>query len=128
GAHVQMDGTRSFATTRVDGSFALDSVPLGTQSLSVRKVGYSPADAAVDVTNDVVPVVVTIAGYVPTLAPVITVARRTQDLESVGFLRRKARGIGVFRDGDELDKNPTDLGESLRMIPGLHIGYDANSQ
>lgn len=128
GAHVQMNGTRSSATTRADGSFALDSVPLGTQSLSVRKVGYTPAEAAVDVTNGRTPIVVAMADYAPTLAPVVTVARRTQDLEAVGFTRRKAHGIGVFREGDEIDKNPTDLGESLRMIPGLHIGYNANSQ
>lgn len=128
GAHVQMDGTHSSATTRADGGFVLDSVPLGTQSLSVRKVGYTPAEAAVDVAYDAAPVVVAMADYVPTLAPVVTVARRTQDLEAVGFTRRRERGIGVFREGDEIDKNPTDLGESLRMIPGLHIGYDANSQ
>lgn len=128
GAHVQMDGTRSSATTRADGGFALDSVPLGTQSLSVRKVGFTPAEAAVDVAYDGSPVIVAMADFVPTLAPVVTVARRTQDLEAVGFTRRRDHGIGVFREGDEIDKNPTDLGESLRMIPGLHIGYDANSQ
>ena len=129
GAHVQMDGTRVAATTRADGSFTLDGVPAGTQSLSVRKIGLSPAEAAVDVTSAAnAPVLVTMVDYVPVLDPVVTVAQRTKDLDAVGFTQRKHMGIGYFREGEQIDKGPTDLGESLRMIPGLHIAYDANSQ
>jgi hypothetical protein len=129
GARIQMDGTLAVATTRADGSFALDSVPTGTQSISIRKIGYSVTDKAVDVERrGAAPVTVTMADYVQTLAPVVTVAQRTKDLDAVGFTRRKQLGIGVFREGDQIDKGPTDVGESLRMIPGLHIGTDANSQ
>lgn len=129
GAHVQMDGTRVAATTRADGSFTLDGLPAGTQSLSVRKIGLAPAEAAVDVTSaDNAPVLVTMAERATVLDPVVTIAQRTKDLDAVGFTQRKQMGIGYFREGEQIDKGPTDLGESLRMIPGLHIAYDANSQ
>src|SRR5579862_5926670 len=128
-ARIQMDGTLAVATSKADGSFRLDSVPLGTQSISVRKIGYGVTDHAVDVERTPsAPIVVTMADYVQTLAPVVTIAQRTKDLDAVGFTRRKERGLGVFREGDQIDKGPTDVGESLRMIPGLHIGTDANSQ
>jgi hypothetical protein len=128
-ARVQMDGTLAVATTRTDGTFALDSVPTGTQSISVRKIGYSVTDKAVDVAaNGASPVTVTMADYVPTLAPVVSVAQRTKDLEAAGFSRRKARGVGFFLEGDQIDTGAPTLGEALRMIPGLRIGYDAQNQ
>ncbi len=129
GARLQMDGTVAVAITRTDGSFTLDSVPTGTQLVSARKIGYGVTDATVEVARSgTLPVTVIMPDYVQALAPVVTVAQRSKDLDAVGFTRRKAMGIGVFREGDEVDKGPTDVGESLRMIPGLHIGYDANSQ
>jgi hypothetical protein len=129
GARIQMDGTLAVATTRGDGSFTLDSVPTGTQSISIRKIGYSVTDKAIDVERGGTALVtVTMADFAQTLAPVVTVAQRTKDLDAVGFTRRRQLGIGTFREGDQIDKGPTDLGESLRMIPGLHIGTDANSQ
>jgi hypothetical protein len=129
GARVQIDGTLAVAITKGDGSFSLDSVPTGTQLISARKIGYGVTEATVEVARSgTVPVTVSMPDYVQTLAPVVTVAQRTKDLDAVGFTRRKALGIGVFREGDEVDQGPTDVGESLRMIPGLHIGYDANNQ
>ena len=62
------------------------------------------------------------------MAPVVTVAQRTKELESVGFARRKAQGFGYYLEGEQIDKGPSTLGESLRMVPGLRIGYDAQNQ
>ena len=129
GARIQMDGTLAAAVSTADGSFSLDSVPTGTQVISARKLGYGVTDAAVDVVRyGPAFVVVAMPDAAQVLARIVTVAQRTRDLDAVGFTRRKALGIGTFREGEEVDQGPTDLGESLRMMPGLHIGYGANSQ
>lgn len=41
-ARVQLEGTTRVATSRVSGDFILDSLPSGTQSVSVRLLGYAP--------------------------------------------------------------------------------------
>src|SRR5439155_19010384 len=86
-------------------------------------------DQTVDVSKgDVKPILVVMGEYVPVLPPVVTRSDRNSDLERTGFARRKAQGLGFFLEGDQIDKGPPSLGESLRMIPGLHVGYDAQSQ
>jgi hypothetical protein len=47
---------------------------------------------------------------------------------STGFARRKAQGVGFFLEGEQIDRGPPTLGEALRMVPGLRIGYDAQNQ
>lgn len=131
GASVQMQGTAARAVTLADGSFRLDSVPTGTQVLSVRKIGYAATVVAVDVARyELAAVKVAMPELATPLGPVVTVApsRRQKDLEDVGFARRKQAGLGYFRDGDEIDRGPPSLGEAFRMIPGIRVGYDAQNQ
>ena len=129
GARIQMDRTGAATLSGRTGAFTLDSVPTGTQSLTVRKIGYSLGHHAVDVSRDQrAPVMITMADFVPTLAPVVTSSERSRDLDRVGFTRRKDHGFGFFLEGDQIDRGPPTLGEALRMIPGLRVGYDAGNQ
>jgi hypothetical protein len=124
-----MRNTFAVAITRADGGFTLDSIPAGTQVIDIRKVGFGFTERTVDVARSSVSVVTVTMADPPILKPVIvSVERRTKDLEAVGFLRRRARGFGVFLEGEQIDKAPEALGESLRMVPGLRIGYDAANQ
>jgi hypothetical protein len=129
GAHVQMRNTVAVAITRTDGTFTLDSIPTGTHVLDIRKVGFGFTEHTVDVARSSPPVITVMMADPPMLKPVVvSVERRTKDLEAVGFTRRRARGFGFFLEGEQIDKAPEALGESLRMVPGLHIGYDAANQ
>lgn len=125
GARVQMDETTAAAVTGADGRFTLDSVPTGTQTLSVRKLGYNVADKAVEVSvANQAPVTVTMENYIPTLATVYTVAQRDQDLEKVGFTRRRRMGIGTYRDGEEIPRGTSSLATALSGLPGIHSVRD----
>ena len=129
GARVQMRNTIAVAITRADGSFTLDSVPAGTQIIDIRKIGFGFTERTVDVARSSPSVVTVTMAAPPVLKPVVvSEERRIKDLEAVGFTRRRARGFGVFLEGDQIDKAPEALGEALRMVPGLHVGYDAANQ
>ena len=130
GAYVQMDRTTASAVTNASGEFTLVDVPSGTQLVRVRKIGLSMVTQAVDVSSSDRPAPVRIAmrESVPTLPTVVTVSDRNADLERTGFARRKAHGLGFFLEGEQIDHGPPSLGESLRMVPGLHIGYNAQNQ
>jgi hypothetical protein len=118
-----MASTRAAAISGPDGRFTLDSVPLGTQTINVRKIGYAVTDQAVDVEMGQSTIVsVVVDNYVPTLAPVVSVAQREKDLEKVGFSRRKAQGMGVYREAKDLPKTDN-LGDALASMPGLKIGH-----
>ena len=128
GAHVQMEATRAAAVTGSDGRFRLDSLPAGTQTVSVRKLGYSVTDKAVEVSSATPGTVsVVIDDYIPTLATVVSVAARDKDLEKVGFTRRKHQGMGTYREGDEIMRHSAVLGDALAAVPGLHISHTATA-
>jgi hypothetical protein len=129
GAYVQMDRTVATGVTNASGQFTLFDVPSGTQVVRVRKIGLSVVSQAVDVSSsDSPPVRIAMRESVPTLPTVVTVSDRNSDLERTGFARRKAHGLGFFLEGEQIDHGPPSLGESLRMVPGLHIGYNAQNQ
>jgi len=129
GARVQVDGTPAAMITGDDGTFRLDSVPLGTQTLSTRKIGFTLVERAIEVERfRTPPVTIRLADMVTVLDPVVSSSRREQDLDATGFRRRQQQGLGFFLEGDQIDRAPPVLGEALRMIPGIRVGYDAQNQ
>ena len=128
-ARVQMDGTAAVGVSDSVGTFTLEKVPVGTHQLTVRKIGHALAERAVDVKrHDNAPLSIVMDDFVPVLAPVVTLSQRQRDMEETGFARRKARGLGFYLDGDQIDRGPPTLGESLRLVPGIRIGYDATNR
>jgi len=128
-ARVQVDGAAAVVLTDSAGAFTLEKVPTGTQQLTVRKLGHNLGEQAVDVVrHDTVEVAVVMEDFVPTLAPIVTVSQREKDMEDTGFALRKARGFGFYLEGDQIDRGPPTLGEALRLVPGIRVGYDASNQ
>lgn len=122
GARVTMDGTTAIAVSRANGDFTLDSLPSGTQSLTVRKLGYSPTFYPVE-TSAAKPQRVTISmnDFVPTLAAMRTETEAIHGLQMVGYTDRKATGSGVYLDGDKLSHNASGFTEMLRGVPGIRL-------
>src|SRR6185295_2234100 len=90
GARVMLEGSGIVAISRANGEFSLDSLPAGTQSLDVRKLGYGATEAAVELASAApATVTVTMNDYVPTLATMRTEAERDKGLSDVGYLERK---------------------------------------
>lgn len=130
GARVQLEGTTRAATTRANGEFVLDSLPAGTQSISVRLLGYAPIEQAVDLVSST-PATVTIkmTEFVPVLEAVRVTAARERGLESVGFARRKRIGQGYYMDEKDINENAKYFSDVLRAVPGIRVEpYGMNRQ
>ncbi len=124
GARVQLEGTSRAATTRPTGEFVLDSLPSGTQTVSVRLLGYSPVEKAVDLTSRApASVSVTLENFVPVLAEVRVTAQRERALDDVGYSRRKRMGMGWYLDGKEMDSHgtSTNFSDVMRIAPGIRV-------
>lgn len=122
GARVQLDGTTRAATTRANGEFALDSLPAGTQAISVRLLGYAPVEQAVDlVSSRPATVTIKMTEFVPVLEAVRVSAARERGLESVGFARRRRVGQGFYMDEKDINENSKYFSDVLRAAPGIRI-------
>jgi len=124
GARVQLEGTSRAATTRPTGDFVLDSLPSGTQTVSVRLLGYSPVEQAVDLTSrEPTSVTVTLENFVPVLAEVRVTAQRERALDDVGYSRRKRMGMGWYMDGQAMEAHATssNFSDVMRLAPGVRI-------
>jgi Carboxypeptidase regulatory-like domain len=122
GARVSLQGGDAIVITRPNGEFTLDSLPSGTQSIEVRKLGYGATEASVELSS-ITPsrVTVTMDDYVPTLQAMRVEAERDRGLMDVGYLQRKQIGQGYYLDGDAINKQSTDVTDVLRLVPSLKV-------
>jgi hypothetical protein len=122
-ALISVQGGTSATKGRQDGTFTLDSVPVGTQAVYVRHVGYLPREITVDVsTRGPNTLTVQLEDYHPPLPTVAVKAVAPSELKRVGFERRKNLGIGRYLTEDEIEKAaPTFTSDLLRRIVGLHV-------
>lgn len=122
GARVTVTGTGLTTLSRPNGDFVLDSLPSGTQSVEVRKLGYAATDVAVEL-NSTQPASVRVAmeDFVPTLATMRVEAERDKGLMDVGYLQRKQTGLGYYMDGKVINKDALTFSDAMRVAPGLHV-------
>lgn len=131
GARVQLEGTTRAVDTRADGEFTLDSLPPGTQTVMVRKLGFAPIESAVDlVSRNTKTVTLQLDDFVPVLETVRVNAQRERSLDNVGFARRKRIGSGWYLDGQELEgrKQSLNFSDVLRVAPGIVIQRSGDRQ
>ena len=122
-AQVSVEGAAPVAMTNASGDFSLNKLPSGTQALVVRRVGFGPARAIVDLSaEDPVHVAVNLERAVPRLAPVV-VAAQTEALSRVGFEdRQKHSAGGHFLGPSDIEKlQPQLVTSALRTLPGLRV-------
>jgi hypothetical protein len=130
GARVQLDGTTRAASTRTTGEFTLDSLPSGTQTVSVRLLGYAPVEQAVDLSaREAKTVTLTMDNFVPVLEAVRVNAQRDRALDDVGFARRKRMGQGWYMESDAIkSRNSQNFSDLMRGAPGIRITQSMNRQ
>jgi Carboxypeptidase regulatory-like domain/TonB-dependent Receptor Plug Domain len=124
GARVVVREAGAEFVTDTSGAFRLTGLPLGTHTVEVIALGYSPMRTAVDLRPD--------ADAVALFHP----SRRVQTLDEVtvrstgrdltGFERRRRRVTGVFLTAADIErKGANSVGEALMGVPGLrYIGTD----
>lgn len=121
-ARVGLVGQRASTLTRENGEFTLDALPVGIQTVSVRRLGYAPAEASVSLSESAPARVTVIMGaFVPELPAVEVVSRRDAGLEKLGFLRRKREGMGGhFLTPEQIEaRRATRVTELFSTVPTL---------
>jgi len=123
-ARVTLNGTGASALTRDNGEFVLDSLPAGTQALTVRHLGYAPTEVTVELSSRMpARVNVQMGPYVPVLETREVVSRQDQGLERVGWTTRK-RGAssGYFISPEQIEaKRATQFTDLLTTTPGIRV-------
>lgn len=131
GVRLTIVGTGMSTTTDDQGAFSLRQLPLGTQALSARKVGYFPLEQPVDVfADDDAPIDLAL----PTLGSVMDTVRITASrvitTDANGFYRRQKTGFGRYFDADQISNiKPFRVSDLLWRAPGVRVttsGGDRN--
>jgi hypothetical protein len=124
GARVTLNGTGASTITRAGGEFLLDSLPAGTQAITVRHLGYAPTEVPVELSaRTPARVNVQMGPYVPVLETREVVSRQDQGLERVGWTTRK-RGAasGYFIGPEQIEsRKATQVTDLLTTTPGIRV-------
>ena len=123
-ARVTLNGTGAATLTRESGDFVLDSLPAGTQAITVRHLGYAPTEVTVELSSRTpARVAVQMGPYVPELAPVEVVSRQEAGLERVGWTQRKrGASTGYFMGPEQIDaRKATQFTDLLTTTPGIRV-------
>lgn len=124
GATVAVAGTRIAAATNAAGVLRLAGVPLGTQTVEVRRLGYAPRLRLVHLR----PGRAVAATFSMEVQPIAVAEIRVRGerasahdyLRESGFERRRAAGLGSFVTRREIEEaRPRFLSDVLRRVPGL---------
>lgn len=119
-ARVSIDGAAPVAISNERGEFTLDSLPSGTQTVEVRKIGYAATEKPVELSARAA-AQTTITLDVAELAPVRIVAGSDRVLDDLGYSDRKRRGLGHFLDGDKMAEQAVRFTDAMRTVPGLRV-------
>ena len=124
GAWVSVAGMIGHGVSEQDGKFRLASIPPGTHTLAVRRIGFRPDSVKVTVTaGAVTDVRVQLAPNAQWVTPVVVEARTANYSGFLrGFYERRDRGIGVYFTAADIEaRRPRAVTDLLRTVPGTHI-------
>ena len=128
-ARVTIQGGDKPVLTNANGVFTLDSLPSGTQSLEVRKLGYAVAEVPVELST-IAPATanVTMSDAVPLLETMRTEAAADQALSDLGYLERKRTGMGYFLDDKQINHDALMFTDIMYNVPGLRVSPVGNGR
>jgi hypothetical protein len=123
GARVTLQGQFRTVVAAANGTFTLDSLPSGTQSLEVRRLGYSLAEVPIELSaGRPATTTITLSEAAPMLAAVTVEASPDAALADVGYVGRKRSSPGgYFLDGDKINHDASEFSVIMTAIPGLSI-------
>ena len=127
GAEVRTRGDVVVAFSDDSGRFRVTQMPVGSRTVSVRRLGFAPADGAITRgKGDVDSVRVTLHAIAQPL-PQITVQSEHDSLSKKvlsEFWARRARGFGKFVTRDEIQKrNASQFIDVVRNVSGVAIQF-----
>jgi hypothetical protein len=127
GATVSLVGTGVQVTTGTNGRFAIAGLPRGRYTLVVRRIGFAPLIAPVELaTGDTVRGAFTLQIGAQTLDTVSVVASRRASSRLDEFEERRKLGQGSFFTQADIKKhNPIVLSDMFRTLPSVTIAGTA---
>ncbi|HSY82594.1 MAG TPA: carboxypeptidase regulatory-like domain-containing protein [Gemmatimonadaceae bacterium] len=127
---VARAGSHIKTATGDSGRFALRDLPAGSQTIQVRKVGFTATDTALMLSSkSPVEFAMTLHSAAVTLSKVNVDAAREAALERVGFEHRRKAGFGHFLTADDANnRGAVRLSDLARTIPGLIVRETRSGQ
>lgn len=123
GAELAVDGSPARAFTDEHGVFHLGAVPLGTRSLTARRLGFAPKQVMVEVSQATeARVSIRLTPLAATLPPVVIQPSRVNYTGRLAgyYERLQKRSGGYFITREQIDReNPRMLGQLLQHVPGV---------
>jgi hypothetical protein len=122
-AFFSIVGTNVRIGTGPNGRFRVSKIPVGRYLVVVRRVGYHPISATIDVSAaDTLRLAYTLEKLSATELDPVVVTERAPALRLREFEARRRAGIGQFMDQDEIErKNPVFATELMRKFLGLTV-------
>jgi hypothetical protein len=124
GARVMVWGTDIATNARDDGSFLLDKLPAGTQTLEARHIGYAARRVVVDLSSQRTDSVTVMLDKVADVLGEVTVYGEPSALSKKleGFRQRMRAGWGHFFTRADIQKRrPIRFTAMLQGIPGITV-------
>jgi hypothetical protein len=127
-AQVSILRTSIRVGTGPNGRFRIHDVPSGEYLLIVRRIGYRPTSAVVQVSEpDTLRLSYTLEGVTNTLDTVVVTARR-QSIRMQEFESRRKLGFGQFMTQDEINqRNTVYATELFRKFPSVNVSPSLTS-
>ena len=123
GAQITFAGAPLIAESDDNGRFELAKIRPGMLSIRFRRLGYAPDTVDLLVlAGKTIPLEVTLSRVVVSLTPVIISGRADLTGWRAGFYQRRDVGAGHFFTSEDIEKrNPSQMSDMFRMIPGVTI-------
>ena len=127
-AQLLMRGVR--ATSDSLGRYRLARIPAGLATLSVRRVGFAPFDAGLDIAAGAERVFDVSLRPVPGVLPGVTTEADGADrVHLADFYRHRDAGNGVFLNRREIEaKKALRTSDILRRLPGMRFVTDRSGR
>lgn len=123
GVQITMPGTSLVVESDDSGRFELAKVRPGMLALRFRRLGFQPDTVEFLVlAGKTIPLDVTLSRLTLMLSPVVITGRAELTGWRAGFYQRRDVGTGHFFTREDIDKrNPSQMSDMLRMIPGVTV-------
>jgi hypothetical protein len=113
------------ARTGEDGGFRIPSMPVGSSSIALRRLGFAPAVIDVRLRANQIDSLVISMVMLPTNLPEVAAVDEHEALSRrvlARFWERRKSGFGSFMTRDEIEnRHAPDFAELVRTIPGVRI-------
>lgn len=127
---ARIRAARMSATSDSAGRFTLEGLPAGRVTVSVRRLGYEPADLVLDlIAGRRDSLFVTMVALPLTLPGMTSTADSFLQLHLADFFRHRQNGIGRYYERSQITAMRVgQLSDVMRRLPGVRVTPDRNGR